>query len=125
MDRRDFIQSAAGGMLVAAAERSRAQKADPTAKDKMIGMQVGAVSFVDEGTEKVLDELQQDASVNTLFVATFTYGRGIATAVQIPGQPANPPRKKEYDTDTFAWRKLHRDSSAVLQEHGVQGLPRS
>src|SRR5258707_9567839 len=38
----------------------------------------GAVSFVDEGVEKVLDEFQQDAAINTLFVATFTYGRGIA-----------------------------------------------
>src|SRR6202051_1581558 len=96
MDRRNFIQSAAGGMLVAAAEQSRAQKAN----DKMIGMQVGAVSFLDEGTEKVLDELQQDASVNTLFVATFTYGRGIAGR-QIPGQPLPDHGKKEYDTDTF------------------------
>lgn len=95
MDRRDFIHSAAGGMLVAA-EQSKAQKPN----DKMIGMQVGAVSFIDEGTEKVLDELQQDASVNTLFVATFTYGRGIAGR-QVPGQPLPDHGKKEYDTDTF------------------------
>src|SRR5437870_3513949 len=53
---------------------------------KMIGMQVGAVSFVDEGTEKVLDVLQERAGVNTLFLAVFTYGRGIAGR-QIPGQP--------------------------------------
>ncbi len=52
----------------------------------MIGMQVGAVSFVDEGVEPVLDILQKDAAVNTLFVATFTYGRGIAGR-QVPGQP--------------------------------------
>jgi hypothetical protein len=97
MDRRDFIQSAAAGMLMTtAAEQSQAQKPN----DKMIGMQVGAVSFIDEGTEKVLDELQQDAGVNTLFVATFTYGRGIAGR-QIPGQPLPDHGKKEYDTDTF------------------------
>ena len=52
----------------------------------MIGVQVGAVSFADEGTEKVLDEFQQDALINTLFLATFTYGRGIAGR-QLPGQP--------------------------------------
>jgi hypothetical protein len=40
-----------------------------SAHDKTIGMQVGAVSFLDEGTEKVLDELQQDAAVTTLFMA--------------------------------------------------------
>ncbi|HEV2689931.1 MAG TPA: hypothetical protein VGV35_15335, partial [Bryobacteraceae bacterium] len=34
---------------------------------KMIGIQIGAVSFVDEGVEKVLDILQERAHVNTLF----------------------------------------------------------
>jgi hypothetical protein len=52
---------------------------------KMIGIQVGAVSFVDEGVEKVLDEFEDQASDNTLFIATFTYGRGIAGR-QVPGQ---------------------------------------
>ena len=66
----------------------------------MIGIQVGAVSFFDEGTEKVLDEFQQDAAVNTLFLATFTYGRGIAGR-QVPGQPLPDHGKQEYDTGTF------------------------
>lgn len=44
---------------------------------------VGAVSFVDEGTGKVLDVLQERACVNTLCLAVFTYGRGIAGR-QIP-----------------------------------------
>ena len=66
----------------------------------MIGLQVGAVSFVDEGVEKALDEFQQDADINTLFVATFTYGRGIAGR-QIPGQPLPDHGKQAYDTDTF------------------------
>ena len=96
MERRDFIQSAAGGMLLAAAGSLEGQ----SAPDKTIGIQVGAVSFIDEGTEKVLDQLQQDASVNTLFVATFTYGRGIAGR-QVPGQPLPDHGKQEYDTDTF------------------------
>lgn len=96
MERRDFIQSAPGGMLLAAAGSLQGQ----SAHDKTIGIQVGAVSFVDEGTEKVPDRLQQDASVNTLFVATFTYGRGIAGR-QVPGQPLPDHGKQEYDTDTF------------------------
>jgi len=96
MDRREFIQGAAGTALLTAAEPLAGQKPD----GKMIGMQVGAVSFLDEGTEKVLDELQRDASVNTLFVATFTYGRGIAGR-QVPGQPLPDHGKHEYDTDTF------------------------
>ena len=51
----------------------------------MIGIQVGAVSFVDEGTDKVLDILQEKGAVNTLFLTTFTYGRGLAGR-QVPGQ---------------------------------------
>jgi len=63
----------------------------------MIGIQVGAVSFVDEGVEAVLDRLQHDAAVNTLFVAAFSYGRGIAGR-QVPGQPLPDHGKQEYDT---------------------------
>lgn len=62
----------------------------------MIGIQVGAVSFVDEGTEKILDVLEDRACVNTLFLAVFTYGRGIAGR-QIPGQPLPDHGKQEYD----------------------------
>ncbi|MBZ5585033.1 MAG: hypothetical protein LAQ30_23055 [Acidobacteriia bacterium] len=88
MDRRTFLQSAAA--LAAA----RGSSAAPPAK--MIGIQIGAVSFVDEGVEKTLDILQESASVNTLFIATFTYGRGIAGR-QVPGQPLPDHGKQEYD----------------------------
>ena len=62
----------------------------------MIGIQVGAVSFVDEGVEQVLDIFQEAAGINTLFVATFTYGRGIAGR-QVPGSPLPDHGKQEYD----------------------------
>ncbi len=69
------------------------------ANDKrMIGIQIGAVSFVDEGVEKVLDILQEQAGVNTLFLAVFSYGRGIAGR-QVPGQPLPDHGKQEYDLD--------------------------
>src|SRR5215472_1765717 len=68
--------------------------------DKMIGIQVGAVSFLDEGTEKVLDILQERGAVNTLFLATFTYGRGIAGR-QVPGQPFPDHGKQESDETSF------------------------
>ena len=44
---------------------------------KTIGIQVGAESFVDEGVEQVLDIFQEKGSVNTLYIATFTYDRGL------------------------------------------------
>lgn len=97
MDRRTFIQSVSAAALAAAVP---AQKAAAQSTSKMIGLQVGAVSFVDEGVEKALDEFQHDAAINTLFVATFTYGRGIAGR-QVPGQPLPDHGKQTYDTDTF------------------------
>ncbi len=90
MQRRAFLQSAVAAGAMAA----------PPPERKMIGIQAGAVSFVDEGVEKVLDVVQQEGAVNTLFIATFTYGRGIAGR-QVPGQPLPDHGKREYDTNTF------------------------
>jgi hypothetical protein len=96
MDRREFLEATsvvAGGALLGRLPRLGA--ADPP----MIGIQSGAVSFVDEGTEKVLDVFQASA-VNTIFLATFTYGRGIGGR-QVPGQRLPDHGKQEYDTSTF------------------------
>src|SRR6202142_1227958 len=103
MDRRQFVQSAAATAVTAAMPSWQAGAA-PLKTRKMIGIQVGAVSFVDEGVEKVLDEFENQASVNTLFLATFTYGRGIAGR-QVPGQPLPDHGKQQEDTDTFTGGK--------------------
>jgi len=92
VNRREFIKVTAGAGAALAVPMS----GFPSSAQKMIGIQVGAVSFVDEGTEKVLDVLQERAGVNTLFLAVFTYGRGIAGR-QIPGQPLPDHGKQEYD----------------------------
>ena len=92
VNRREFLKIAAG----AGAALAMPAPVHPAASSKMIGIQVGAISFVDEGTEKVLDVLQERAYVNTLFLAVFTYGRGIAGR-QIPGQPLPDHGKQEYD----------------------------
>jgi len=96
MDRREFLETStviASGALLG---RVPGRAPDPP----MIGIQVGAVSFVDEGTDRVLDSLVEMAGINTLFVATFTYGRGIAGR-QLPNQPLPDHGKQQYDTDTF------------------------
>jgi hypothetical protein len=93
MNRRDFLQATAATAL--AAEAAPQESAVNT--KKMIGIQVGAVSFVDEGVEPVLDVFQKDGHVNTLFVATFTYGRGIAGR-QVPGQPLPDHGRQQYDS---------------------------
>jgi hypothetical protein len=93
VNRREFLKIA-GGAGAALALPTSAETA--SASRKTIGIQIGAVSFVDEGTERVLDVLQERAGVNTLFLAVFTYGRGIAGR-QIPGQPLPDHGKQEYD----------------------------
>jgi len=93
-DRRTFLRTAAA---VGAGQLAGSLAAQPATK-RMVGIQIGAVSFVDEGVEPVLDILQQRGAVNTLFLAVFTYGRGIAGR-QIPGQPLPDHGLQKYDTE--------------------------
>lgn len=95
--RRDFILQSTGALASAGITEAQTQ---PAKAKKTIGIQIGAVSFADEGVEPVLDVLQSKASVNTLFIAAFTYGRGIAGR-QVPGQPLPDHGKQQYDTGTF------------------------
>jgi hypothetical protein len=67
-------------------------------KTPTIGIQIGSVSFLDEGTEKVLDILEEKACVNALFIATFTYGNGTASR-QLPGHPLPDHGVQQYDED--------------------------
>src|SRR5439155_21631420 len=93
MDRRVFLETStlvAGSAVLGGANRRTASAEPP-----MVGIQVGAVSFVDEGTDKVLDGFQELAGINTLFLATFTYGRGIGGR-QLRGQPPPDPGQPEY-----------------------------
>jgi hypothetical protein len=97
MNRRQFIQTAAS-VAAAMSMPSIAHGADEK-KEKLIGIQAGAVSFVDEGVDAVLDVFQE-AQVNAIFLATFTYGRGIGGR-QLPGQPLPDHGKQEYDEKSF------------------------
>lgn len=99
LTRRQFLKTTTTALAATAlgpALLPRVAQAAPGASGKMIGIQVGAVSFLDEGTEQVLDILQERGAVNTLFLATFTYGRGIGGR-QVPGQPLPDHGKQEYD----------------------------
>jgi hypothetical protein len=91
--------------------------AQASAAKRTVGIQIGAVSFVDEGVKPVLDLLQERAGVNTLFIAAFTYGRGIAGR-QIPGQPLPDHGKQQYDTGTF-----HGGSYAAVHPEYYHGTP--
>jgi hypothetical protein len=100
INRRTFLSQA--GLAAAAMGTGLATPASPQAaaagtaaetstqftppKNPVIGIQIDAVSFLDEGTEKVLDILQEKGGVNALFVGAFSYGTGI-TGRQLKGHP--------------------------------------
>src|SRR5262245_42899852 len=103
LNRREFINQTAAGVAAASVvgsalgnSISRAEEAS----EKVFGIQVGAISFVDEGVEQVLDLFKQRGAVNTVFLTTFTYGRGLSGR-QIPGQPFPDHGKQESDEKLF------------------------
>jgi hypothetical protein len=99
--RRDFLATTATLSLAATVNPSALAAAEAArSASKMIGIQVGSVSFVDEGVEQVLDVLQEKGAVNTIFLTTFTYGRGLAGR-QIPGQPFPDHGSQESDEKSF------------------------
>ena len=100
MPRRKFL-SAGGGLVAAIAcgpfpAVPAVVASDPPPRRRSIGLQIGVVSFVDEGTDEVLDLLQERGGVDTIYLTAFTYGRGLAER-QIPGQPFPDHGKQESD----------------------------
>lgn len=105
LPRRDFLKVGAATLVAAGSTGSTAllptlKAAVAVAGHKSIGIQVGAVSFVDEGTEPVLDLFQERGAIDTLYLTTFTYGRGLAGR-QIPGHPFPDHGAQESDEGTF------------------------
>lgn len=66
--------------------------------EPVVAIQVGAVSFVDEGVPEVLDVFQRLANVNALFLATPTWTRGTGGR-QLPGHPLPDHGVQEHDLD--------------------------
>lgn len=113
ISRRSFLGTTAAGLAVPFSAKAStlgfpgrgfegkgAKAAAGQSHEKLIGIQIGAVSFTDEGVDKVLDILQERGGVNALMLASFTYGRGIAGR-QVPGHPLPDHGAQEYDTKTF------------------------
>src|ERR1700750_1409412 len=98
LNRRDFLTAAAAGAAALPAEggQPHAPSAEKLRSQPVIGIEIGSISFLDEGTEKVIDVLQERGAVNTLFIATFTYGNGIAGR-QLKDHPLPDHGVQNYD----------------------------
>lgn len=86
--RRAFLKSSTAA-AVAIGSSPLAFATQPGGNDvteKMIGIQIGAASFFDEGVEEVLDIIQKRGAVNTVFISTFCYDRGL-NGRQMPRHP--------------------------------------
>src|SRR5205814_7448966 len=103
ISRREFLNQTTGGIAASAVVGPALLSCGASAAESLkqtIGIQVGSISFIDEGTEQALDLLQERGAVNTMFLTTFTYGRGLGGR-QIPGHPFPDHGKPESDEKTF------------------------
>ncbi|KAA6336401.1 hypothetical protein EZS27_015440 [termite gut metagenome] len=102
--RRDFLKNSAALAAVAAmgplTSFSYYPQKGKLGNVKINGIQIGAVSFVDEGIKEVLDIVEKQGAMNTLFLTTFTYGRGLAGR-QMPGDIFPDHGSKESDEKTY------------------------
>src|SRR5271157_5750509 len=70
MQRREFMKTAAGLAGTALAQdRPQGQ----AASKKMVGIQMEVAPIHDQGAGKVLDDIQRQAHVKTIFLGVFTY----------------------------------------------------
>jgi hypothetical protein len=107
--------SAAAGLLASTLKSTAATDAPERNPKKTIGIQVGSVSFVDEGVGQVLDTLQERGSVDTIYLTTFTYGRGLAGR-QVPGQPFPDHGVRESDEGSFHGGNYARPNPAYYRD---------
>jgi hypothetical protein len=88
--------------------------------DKTIGIQIGPDSFVDEGTGKVLDLLQSRAAVNTIYLSTFTYDKGI-TGRQTQTQNLPDHGTRETAANVFHGGNFARPHAAFYKNTAIKG----
>jgi hypothetical protein len=102
LNRRHFLKTSVGATaaVVTSTWASVAAANETREPRKMIGIQAGPVSFVDEGVEPALDLFQEKGAANAIFLTTFTYGRGLSGR-QVPGQPFPDHGKQESDEAFF------------------------
>src|SRR6266704_763867 len=96
--RRTFVKQSA--LAAGAAALVRPDHAGAAATPALVGIQIGAVSFVDEGTGRAIESVQEMGGVNTLFVAACTDGRRIPSCI---AARASRPRRPPTTRATTCW----------------------
>src|ERR1700743_2544706 len=84
LNRRRFVQmmaalSAGAGMRAKGQAKAAAPRPNPNAtvnRKNVVGTQVKAYAWMDEGIDKLLDNLQEKGNINTVFAFTFLAGSG-------------------------------------------------
>jgi hypothetical protein len=105
-NRREFIQSGTGiaatltlgggiGPLLS-------MDSGKASSSKIIGIGVGAPSFVDEGVEGCLDTIQERAHVNTLFAYVYSYKEGLAGRTWPPVDHGKQSESPEFHGGYYA-----------------------
>jgi hypothetical protein len=121
--RRHFLKNSSAAALALASSPLIA--ATTTAKggnaaEKMIGIQIGAASFMDEGVDKVLDIVQTRAAVNTIFITTFCYDRGL-NGRQMPGHPFPDHGPAESDKKFYHGGNYATPHAGFYQHTAIKG----
>lgn len=84
-----------------------------------VGVQIGTISFVDEGVEQVLDTLQETAGVNALFVSalSWSYGNAGRATYGFPDHGVQEPDNLQggafYQPDPAYFQATHHRSFAA------------
>ena len=107
--RREFIR-AGSGVATALAFGSGmvpfySTGADKSSLSKIIGIGIGAPSFVDEGVDNCLDTLQKLARVNMLFTYVYSYKEGLSGRTWPPVDHGKQSESPEFHGGYYA--KVH------------------
>ncbi|HEY4334287.1 MAG TPA: hypothetical protein VGM89_00270 [Puia sp.] len=120
--RRQFLKSGSAAAIALASSPLVFAAGDKggNAAEKMIGIQIGAASFYDEGVEKVLDIVQTRGAVNTVFVTTFCYDRGL-NGRQMPGHPFPDHGPAESDKKFYHGGNYATPHAGFYQKTAIKG----
>lgn len=109
--RRTFLQNT---VFTAAAGASLPGRATAQRKPLLAGIQMSPVSFLDEGIDRCLDFLEQQAPINAIFCYTQTYHQGMSPLNVLATDHPSPPRDPSSRNLPYLWVRLPEKPFAKL-----------